>query len=82
MQKYINRTEKIIICGNMHFFSMIDISIRNCIVIYNSFNKYHNTNNLNLSLGFIKKLLIEILSYITSNNNTNIRKEVKIKFIS
>lgn len=57
---------------------MVDISIKNFLVIYNSSNKYPNNENHNLLFGFRKKLLIELLSYIISNNNINIRKEVKI----
>ena len=51
---------------------MIDISIRNYIIIYNSSNIYHNIDNHKLKLGFGKKLLIEIYSYIIQNNNINI----------
>ena len=62
----------------IYIFYVINISIRNYILIYNSSIECHDINNRYLTLGFIKKLLIEIFSEIIRNNNINIRKEVKI----
>ena len=51
---------------------MIDISIRNYIIIYNSSGVCHNIDDRKLKLGFRKKLIIKIYSYVIQNNNINI----------